>query len=280
MSGPTRPAPNGITTLQTSIARHRRDVQPIAGVVLSPGSAERHRIQEILRRAGHTIFSTGDSEDALDLYADEQPTLFMIVADEGQDADVQDAVDALKQLRVLRAGWRKEVKIMVIGDGVPGEFVDLRLGPGVTAEALLTSVETLFRRSRESATMHTETQGSDVQASHEHLADIAASLGVDFAAEYVRCSLSDIQRQARMLEVELFRKNPSAIRSSLHAIQGLALNVDATELNTSCREWRAKTDDELLHSTVLIAQSIWNMLPSARERAKQALSKLGHGVDV
>ena len=279
MSGPIRPPISGTTALQTSIARHRRDVPSISGVVLSPDSAERYRIQEILQRAGHTIFSTGDSEDALDLFADQQPSLFMIVADEGQGGDVQNAVDTLKQLRVLRAGWRKDVKVMVIGDGVPGEFIDLRVPSGVTVEVVLNSVEALFRRSAESTTLQGEAQDSDSSESPEHLADIAASLGVDFAAEYVRCSFSDIERQVRMIEGELFRKNSSTIRSSLHAIQGLALNVDASELSTSCREWRSKTDDELLRSTVLIAHSIWRMLPSARQRANQVLSELGHGAD-
>lgn len=62
--GPNHPARAGITGLQKSVARHRRDLPPIDGVVLSPGSAERHRIQEILQRAEHTIFSTGDSGEA------------------------------------------------------------------------------------------------------------------------------------------------------------------------------------------------------------------------
>lgn len=280
MSGPNRPPFTGITALHTSITRHRRDVPPIEGVVLSPSSAERQRIQEILQRAGHTIFSTGEPEDALDLFADEQPSLFMIVADEGQGGDIQSAVDTLKQLRVLRAGWRKDVKVIVIGDGVPSELADLRLPSRVTEEGLLTSLEALFARPKESETAQAEAQVPDARISPEHLSDIAASLGVDFAEKYVLSSFSDIERQARSLEGEVFGKHSSAIRSSLHAIQGLALNVDAVELNTFCREWRSRTDEELLISTALIANSIWRMLPSARERADQALSRLRSSADI
>ncbi len=79
---------------------------PIGGVVLSPGSAERHRIQEILKRAGHTIFSTGDSEEATTWHSASR-------ADLGTHA-----IHAAQRRRIAGARQRRRFVEYFAGDGV------------------------------------------------------------------------------------------------------------------------------------------------------------------
>jgi len=254
---------SGTASLESSIAiaRHRRDVPPVRGVLLSPATAERGRVQEILRRAGHSIHATDDHEDALDLVVDAKPSLVAIAVDaEGN------AVRTLKMIKVMAAGWAHSIKIIAIGEGAHEGSVDAVVASVPHEDQLLGAVESLFRK--------VPKLEEAPAASGAHLLDVAQSLGMDFVEGYVATSFQDIEVQLNALEAEIFRKNSGNVRASLHAIQGLALNVDSSHVASLCRQWRAEAADRLIDALPHVIQTIRHALPHAKANTKQTIAAL------
>lgn len=137
MTAPVNTA--GIARLDISVARHRRDVPPVNGVLLAAMAAERQRLHEILRRAGHQVHATSDHEDALDVVADTRPSLFIVVVD-----DIQEDITTLKQLAFLKSGWDHEIKVIAVGDYDDAGTADITLLRAPSETDLLQAVESLF----------------------------------------------------------------------------------------------------------------------------------------
>ena len=231
------------------------------GILLSPATAERGRVQEILRRAGHSIQATDDHEDALDLVIDAKPRLVAIAVDsEGN------AANTVKMIKVMTAGWAHDIKIIAIGEGAHDETVDAVVAAVPHEEQLLGAVELLFRKApfREQTSV----------IPRAHLPDIARSLGVDFAEEYVANSFQDIDLQIIALEAEIFRRNPRNVNASLRAIEDLALNIDGRQVASLCRQWRAEEADRLLEALPHIVQNLRHALPHAKAEVSEKIAAL------
>ncbi|GAB3352646.1 hypothetical protein [Lysobacter tyrosinilyticus] len=266
MSSPDSAA-SGIASLDTSIAiaRHRRDVPSVRGVLLSPATAERSRLQEILRRAGHSIQATDDHEDALDLVVDARPSLVAIAVDSDGNA-----VNTVKMIKVLTAGWAHDTKIIAIGEGAHEGSVDAVVASVPHEDQLLGAVESLFRKAPTQVAALEETR----PVTHAHLRDVAQGFGMEFVEDYVADSFRDIEVQLNALEAEIFRKNSRNVVASLQAIQGLALNVDDDHMASLCRQWRIEPADALIDALPHIIQTIRHTLPHARTNASQIMAAL------
>ncbi|MGH8601859.1 MAG: hypothetical protein ACREXR_03480 [Gammaproteobacteria bacterium] len=274
MSAPENAA-SGIAGLEISIARHRRDVSSVNGVLLAATAAERLRLHELLRRAGHLFHSTGDHEDALDLVADTRPALFVVVVD-----DIGEVITTLKRIKLLKADSAHVIRVIAVGNYDYAGAVDISMAPIPREIELLQAVESLFRKPVESMPVRPDPETmSEELDSPSHLMGLAENLGVEFVEEFMASTFDDIDQQLQVLEGEKFRKNIETIKATLHSIRGLALNVDGDDIATYCSTWHSESAGVLLDSLPTIIHSIRSKLPGAKASARLVISDVSqqHG---
>ena len=257
-----------VTMLDGSTARHRKLVPPAVVVLAASSSTERARFAQILRKAGHTVHTAIDPEQALDFTANLRPQLLVLAID-----DRADTTETIKHLRFMRSGWDAEVKALVIGDGLTPVYDEITIPHLPSQSDLLKAVEAALKRT--DFDPRPEAAGA-VDLAHvtitEHQIEVATNLGIDFLREYIETSYQDIASQADRLHLDLLDKDIVSIRADLHSMHGLAMNVGCLDLASFCRSWRAGNEVTILETLPALIQAIRDSIPNARVNSSRLLS--------
>lgn len=235
--------------LDDPFIRHRSAVKPLRVLVADDQRANRTVITRILERAGHRVEAVDDGEQALDAFADSRFDLAII------DMHMPEisGLDVVKQFAFLRVGEPTVPCLMLSADATPaaqeaaaGVGVAGFLTKPVSVSRLLESIEAAVRRRQEPNIV-------PMPAASRVLDDLQQA-GVPLSAirDLIDHSLLDARQCLQQLGQSVRRQDWAESREILHALKGLAHNLNADAM--------ARQTDALLKADVLTlrgASALW-----------------------
>ena len=225
----------------------RQNRQPARILVAEDNATNLAILRQLLERAGHTVVTATDGEEALDLY--ESESLDLAILDFNMpERNGLEVVSAIRMMEpqavhlpviILSAAVTVEARERAKRAGAD-EFV----GKPFDAAALLLSIDRLVRRiSRTGKTVGTPPAKVAPSATLEQiplldtnrLADVERIASTpDFLSQLLRGFRDDVELLLRKLDAAIASGQSSVIGDVLHSIKGASVGIGATQLAARC----------------------------------------------
>lgn len=269
---------DNVVAFDDPFVRHRARVRGLRILVADDQHANRRVLVRILEKAGHTVLTATNGDEALDRLESEAVDLAILDMHMPQVS----GIDVIKHLRFMQAGSVRTPVIVLSADATPQASEQATAAgarafltkPVVVARLLETIAETVkVHEPKEARAVADLVQSTPAHSELlEELAEMG--LGEDFLVSFVDQCLKDAASCVVNLGDAGRRRDWGEFRDAAHALKGIVQNLGAWSIAERCQQVMRASDEFLAREHGRLADEIGTQLHVTVQQSKREVERI------
>ena len=267
-----------VVAFDDPFVRHRARVRGLRILVADDQHANRRVLVRILEKAGHTVLTATNGDEALDRLESEGVDLAVLDMHMPQVS----GIDVIKHLRFMQAGSARTPVIVLSADATP-QASEQATAAG--ARAFLTKPVAVARLLETIAETMKVQEPKDARAvadlvptapAHSELLEELAEMGLgeDFLVSFVDQCLKDAASCVVSLGDTGHRRDWGEFRDAAHALKGIVQNLGAWSIAERCQQIMRASDEFLAREHGRLVDEIGTQLHVTVQQSKREVERI------
>ena len=274
----TRHGADNVVAFDDPFVRHRARVRGLRVLVADDQHANRRVLVRILEKAGHTVITATNGDEALDRLESENIDLAILDLHMPQVS----GIDVIKHLRFMQAGSTRTPVIVLSADATPQASEQATAAgarafltkPVAVARLLETIAETMKVQELKEARAVADLVPS-APANSELLEELAEmGLGEEFLVSFVDQCLKDAASCVVNLGETGRRRDWGEFRDAAHALKGIVQNLGAWSIAERCQQIMRASDEFLAREHGRLVDEVGTQLHVTAQQSKREIERI------
>ncbi len=270
-----------VVAFDDPFVRHRARVRSLRVLVADDQHANRRVLVRILEKAGHTVLTATNGDEALDRL--EGGGIDLAILD--MHMPQVSGIDVIKHLRFMQAGGPRTPSIVLSADATPQAAEQATeagarafLTKPVAVARLLETIAETMKAQDPPAQQETRAVADLVQPgpAHSELLEELAEMGLgeDFLVSFVDQCLKDAASCVVNLGDTARQRNWSEFRDAAHALKGIVQNLGASGMAERCQQIMRAGDAFLVREHGRLVDELGTQLHVTVQQSKREVARI------